>query len=174
MNGQESSEKVLMALRQINRAMDVRSRALVQEFGLTIPQLVLLRALHSMGELSAGQLARYISASAATVTGVLSRLEKRDLVVRTRSHTDKRRIAVDLTEEGRRLLQKAPSLFHRQFADRFAGLEPWEQSLLLSSVQRIVSMMEADQFRDEPEEEGNARAQEVNEVAGATSGAGHE
>ena len=74
--------KVLISLRRIMRAVDLHSRSLNQRYGLTGPQLIILRELSRLGEISGSELARSVSLSLPTVTGILTRLEKRDLVSR--------------------------------------------------------------------------------------------
>lgn len=137
-------EDVLVTLRQIIRAIDLHSRKLVQDHGLTGPQLVLLKAVGRGKDLPAGELARQVSLSQGTVTGVLDRLERRGLIVRMRSRADRRRVLVRLTEAGFSVLAEAPSLLQDQFVERFRKLADWEQTLILSSLQRVSSMMGAD------------------------------
>ena len=134
---------VVVALRRIIRAIDLRSRHLVTRYGLTGPQLVVLRELESHDGISVGQLTRSIHLSQATVTGILDRLAKRELVRRRRSDRDRRRVHVWLTEAGKQLLVDAPSLLQEEFTEQFGKLEDWEQSQILSALQRVVSMMEA-------------------------------
>lgn len=137
------TEMVVVALRRIIRAIDLRSRFLVTRYGLTGPQLMVLRELSAHNGVSVGELTRAIHLSQATVTGILDRLAKRGLVRRQRSDQDKRRVLVWLTEEGEHLLADAPPLLQEEFTDEFSKLEDWEQSQILSALQRIVSMMEA-------------------------------
>jgi DNA-binding MarR family transcriptional regulator len=134
---------VMVALRRIIRAIDLHSRHLVAKYGLTGPQLALLRELSTHEGVSVGQLTRALHLSQATVTGILDRLAKRDIVRRQRSDQDRRRVEVWLTETGKQLLTDAPPLLQEQFTDEFGKLEDWEQSQILSSLQRVVSMMEA-------------------------------
>jgi hypothetical protein len=47
-------------------------------------------------------------------------------------------------------LEQAPKPLQENFISRFQNLEEWEQSLLLSSVQRISSMMNADDIDAAP------------------------
>ena len=144
MNRPSVHEEVLVTLRQIIRGIDLHSRRLVQEHGLTGPQLVLLRAIGSVREISLGELARQVSLSQGTVTGVADRLEGRGLIVRTRSEADRRRVLVRLTEAGFSVLAEAPSLLQDEFVACFRKLAPWEQTLILSSLQRVASMMGAE------------------------------
>lgn len=140
----DKHEEVLIALRQIIRAIDLHSRKLNKLAGLTGPQLVLMRAIRDSGEVTIRQLSNNTNMSQATATTILDRLEKRNLVIRERSKLDKRKVHAYLTDEGKELLAKAPQPLQEDFVARFHRLEEWEQSLLLSSVQRISSMMNAE------------------------------
>lgn len=134
---------MLLALRRIIRAIDLHSRSLIQQCGLTGPQLVVLQSLSELGRVSVGELATTVSLGQATMTGILTRLEKRGLVERRRSAEDKRRMMVETTPAGVGVLREAPPLLQESFLRQFDGLEDWEQSLIISSLQRVVAMMEA-------------------------------
>ncbi len=144
------SRDVLVALRRIMRAIDLHSRHLMQQHGVSGPQLVILQELAHIGEAPIGTLAKAVSLSQATVTGIMDRLEKRDLVKRRRDENDKRRVLVEVTSEGKRLLLAAPPPLQESFVREFTQLEVWEQSLILSSLQRVVSMMEATELEATP------------------------
>ena len=137
------TEMVVVALRRIIRAIDLRSRFLVTRYGLTGPQLTVLRELSGHSGVFVGELSRAIHLSQATVTGILDRLAKRELIRRQRSDQDKRRVQVWLTDTGKQMLIDAPPLLQEEFTDEFSKLEDWEQSQILSTLQRVVSMMEA-------------------------------
>jgi DNA-binding MarR family transcriptional regulator len=139
-------DAVMVALRRITQSLDLHSRYLMREFGLTGPQLVILQKLSKSEEISVGELSRAISLSQATVTGILERLEKRGLIQRTRSRVDRRRVMVESTAECARLLDRAPPLMGKSFTGAFAELQEWEQMMILSSLQRLVELMEADPF----------------------------
>ena len=138
-----TTELVLLALRRIIRAIDLRSRYLVTRHGLTGPQLIVLKEVSANGGCCVSELTRAIHLSQATATGILDRLEKRRLVRRERSAHDRRRVLSWLTEGGQQLLADAPPLLQEEFTAEFAKLEEWEQTQILSSLQRVVSMMEA-------------------------------
>jgi hypothetical protein len=95
-------------------------------------------------------LAREIHLGQATVTGILSRLEKRGLVVRTRANHDRRSVLVETTAEGARLLQDAPSPLQERFHAGLSRLQPWERTMILATLQRIASMMDAQQIEAAP------------------------
>lgn len=94
------------------------------------------------GEITAGQLAKNVSLGNATVTGILDRLSKRGLIERRRADEDKRRVLVKLTNLGVGTLSNAPSLLQGRFVTELERLADWEQTLLLSSLQKVALMME--------------------------------
>ncbi len=134
---------VVMSLRRIIRAIDLRSRFLVTQHGITGPQLTVLKELSLHSGVSVSALTKAIHLSQATVTGILDRLEKRELISRERSNQDKRCVQIWLTENGKQMLVDAPPLLQEEFTKEFSQLEDWEQSQILSSIQRVVSMLEA-------------------------------
>ena len=81
---------VLMALRQIIRATDLQSKRMTKVCGLTIPQIMVLRGIEKLGDVTVKRVSQDISLSQATVTTILNRLEERQLIERVRSATDKR------------------------------------------------------------------------------------
>lgn len=138
-----NAEKVLVALRRVIRATDLHSKQLVKTASVTGPQLLLMQAIQRQENAIISELAREVSLSQATVTSILDRLEKRELILRRRSEEDKRKVHIQLTEQGRQLLETAPTALQHEFAQKFSTLEDWEQSMILSSLQRIAGMMDA-------------------------------
>jgi DNA-binding MarR family transcriptional regulator len=134
---------VLNTLRQIIRAMDIRSRHLAKTVGLTVPQLVVLRAIDEQGQLPIGRIAEGVSLSQATVTNIVDRLAQRGLVVRERGDVDRRKVWLTVTSAGEELLAKSPDILDKEFVDAFEELQPWEQSQILASFQRVAAMMRA-------------------------------
>lgn len=146
----KSHYTVLITLRKIIRAIDLYSKKLVRDTGLTGPQLLLMQSIADNGELAVGSLANNVSLSQATVTSILDRLETRGYILRTRSTEDKRRVLVTLTEQGHSALAVAPDLIQQEFIERFKQLEEWEQTMIVSSLQRVASMMNAEEIDAAP------------------------
>jgi DNA-binding MarR family transcriptional regulator len=134
---------ILAALRRIIRAIELHSRQLMQDYGLTGPQLATLQEIARTGGCSPGDLASELQVSQATITGILDRLEKHNLVRRTRNGDDRRGVDVSVTEPGVELLETAPPLLQDRFCQEFAQLQNWEQNMLLANLQRIAAMMNA-------------------------------
>ena len=145
------SYDVLVTLRQIIRATDMHSKQLVKRYGLTAPQLMVLKEIMNDEDINIGKVAKKVSLSQATVTNIIDRLETRELVTRERSLQDKRRVIVRVTDKTREILKNNPSVLQEEFLQSFKQLEEWEQNLILSSIQRIAKMMGAEDIQITPE-----------------------
>ncbi|MFC5584621.1 MarR family winged helix-turn-helix transcriptional regulator [Nitratireductor kimnyeongensis] len=137
----EELRGVEKCIRRIVRANDVHSRALAKQIGLTAPQLIILKAIAALGEVTTTVLSAHVDLSAATVITVLDNLETRLLVERYRSRHDRRVVHTRLTEQGRVLLKRAPEPMGDAFGRRFAALAPERRSQLISALTTIADIM---------------------------------
>jgi DNA-binding MarR family transcriptional regulator len=146
----EYEENILRSLRKITRAIDLYSHQLARQFKLTGPQIVCLRQLRREGTITPSRLAKEVSLSQATITGILDRLEARGLIERERSKEDRRRVIIQLTDNGAELAASAPSPLQERFATKLAGLPKENRAVIDTVLEQIVSMMEAEQLEAAP------------------------
>ncbi len=135
-------DQLFVALRRITRAMDLQSRLLLQDYGLTAPQLSALWAISRLQPVPAGVVAREIHLGYSTVTGILDRLERRGWIGRARGDRDRRSVSLCLTAEGECFLAGAPKLLKSGFQQRLAGLRQWERMQIVATLQRVADMMD--------------------------------
>jgi DNA-binding MarR family transcriptional regulator len=143
-------QEVITALRRVIRATDLHSKHLVKTAGLTASQVLLMQTIDTQGSATSSELASAISLSQATVTVILDRLEDRGFIQRQRSKTDKRKILITLTEQGQKALQHAPKPLQESFIQQFKQLEQWEQTAIISALQRVAHMMNASEIDASP------------------------
>ena len=157
----QKDEELLVALRRVIRAIDLRSKQLSRDVGLTGPQLLVMQNINKQAGIMVRQIADNINLSPATVTSILDRLETKQLVQRIRSTEDKRKVGVYLTDQGHEILEDAPLPFQEHFINRFAQLKEWEQSQMVATMQRIASMMDAEDIDASPMLEVGSLAEKV-------------
>ncbi|MFQ5424089.1 MAG: MarR family winged helix-turn-helix transcriptional regulator [Phycisphaerae bacterium] len=143
-------DEIVAALRRIIRAVDLHSRHLMHQVGLTWPQLATLRAAERLGGCSIGALARAVHLGQPTLTGIVQRLERAGHVERSRHQQDGRSVTVTITSSGRNLLKDAPSLLQDRFHAELAKLKDWERFQTLASLQRIAEMMDVETLDASP------------------------
>ncbi len=141
---------LLISIRKITRAIDLHSIYLKKEFGLTIPQLIILLEVSNTKEISITDLSKLINLSQATVTDIVNRLVKNQFLSKERNDKDKRMVVIKPLKKCMNLLEQAPPPLQEVFTQRFAALENWEQLMLLSALSRVVNLMSAEEIDAAP------------------------
>lgn len=146
----DQHNEVLIALRRLIRATDLYSKHLSKTTGLTTPQLLILQNLSAQGEATVSELAKAINLSQATVTTILDRLVKKEFILRERSTEDRRKVITRLTEQGQAAIKDTPTALQENFIQQYSALDDWEQTMILSSLQRLATMMDAENLDAAP------------------------
>jgi len=142
--------EVLVHLRRIIHATDLQSKRVARVCGLTIPQVMVLNSIDLLGDVTVKRISDEVSLSQATVTTILNRLEDRGLLERVRNPDDKRIVNARLTPAGRSALAASPPLLHESFIQRFERLSKQEKAKILSSLQSVAGMMDAEDLDAAP------------------------
>jgi len=82
------------------------TKGLASQFGLTGPQLTVIKLLESFDNLSLSSLSERIRAQNSTVTGIIDRMEREGLVRRERSTSDRRVVHIRLSDKGLKLARQ--------------------------------------------------------------------
>lgn len=90
-------------LNSTQNAVHAYFREKLQPFGVTPIQYSLLKCLWEEDTQTPTQLAQTLQVDSSTVTGLLERLEKKQLIIRRYSQEDRRSVYVCLEDEGRKL-----------------------------------------------------------------------
>jgi DNA-binding MarR family transcriptional regulator len=93
------------------------------QFGVTARQVTLLALVEHSPGLTLRALADAEAISAPALSGQIDRLEEAGLLVRIRSEVDRRRVGLELTPEGTRLLRFVRERRTAWLAERLSGLE---------------------------------------------------
>lgn len=107
------------ALYSAERRIGHEYRELLSPWKLSYTQYLVLVALWSDGELTVGALGKLLGLDSGTLSPLLKRLERRDLLIRTRDEFDDRQVNVSLTDAGKELqlaLAHIPTCLAEQLA----------------------------------------------------------
>ncbi|WP_431015666.1 MarR family winged helix-turn-helix transcriptional regulator [Bradyrhizobium pachyrhizi] len=106
--------------------------------GLTAPQFSTLAKLKEVGPCSQNYLGRLIHYDSATITGVINRLKSRGLIESIVDPLDRRRVAIDLTENGRLVADRAIAAVKEVSRETFLPLSPAEHATLTALLKKII------------------------------------
>ncbi len=124
------------------------TKELARRVELTGPQLTVVKLLETVGDLSLSDLSDRIRAQNSTVTGIIDRMEREGLVVRTRSSEDRRVVHIQLTEKGARIARDIPVEPMEMFRSALGSLTGGEMRELLRILTKIARRVQSIVRRD--------------------------
>lgn len=133
----------LQAISNIYRAAAaVRRRAertVLAEHNLSWGGFTCLWVLWVWGEMETANLAAECDLAKGTLTGLLTTLEKQDLVERERLDSDRRRVMVHLTAAGRTTIEAVFPVFNEFEGQMSAGLSDAEKHELAHHLRKVIT-----------------------------------
>jgi MarR family transcriptional regulator, organic hydroperoxide resistance regulator len=113
------------------------TKGMASQFGLTGPQLTVIKLLESFQDLSLSSLSERIRAQNSTVTGIIDRMEREGLVRRERSTTDRRVVHIRLSDKGQKLARQIQVEPMEIFRDALASLTQADLRDLLRIMNKL-------------------------------------
>ena len=92
----------------VDHALQRRSKSMAATLGITGPQRLVIRIIGRFPSIHARQLADILHLHPSSLTALLKRLERRDLVRRWPDERDRRRWLLGLTRQGQTLNRETP------------------------------------------------------------------
>ena len=117
------------------------TKGMASQFGLTGPQLTVIKLLETFENLSLSSLSERIRAQNSTVTGIIDRMEREGLVRRERSTTDRRVVHIKLSDKGQKLarqIQVEPMEIFRGALGSLTGADLKDLLRIMNKLQRYV------------------------------------
>ena len=143
---------ILVKLRKIIRSINLESKRIEKEFGISIPQLLVLQFLSDQEDYrtSAKNIKSYLNLNASTVSGIISRLESKTLVAKLPRQDDKRASFITLTAKGAELLQKSPVTLQEKLSEKLKKLSPEQIQELDANIQLLTDILDAQELDAAP------------------------
>ena len=123
-------------LLQARESVMAHTRPGLRKNGLSDQQWRVLRVLGEHGLMETGQIARQALILGPSLTGVLTRMQRDELIQRTQDPQDQRRTVVELTDKGRKLVEKLAHLIEAHYA-------LMEQSLGEQKLAQLYTLLDA-------------------------------
>ena len=101
------SNQVCFPLYSASRLLTKAYKPFLDEIGITYPQYLVLLVLWENDGISVNQITEKLMLNTNTIPPLLKRMEKMNLIQRTRNSEDERCVIVELTEAGKEIKQKA-------------------------------------------------------------------
>jgi DNA-binding MarR family transcriptional regulator len=76
-------------LRKVDYIIRLKGRKILNDFNITVPQFTALQILINNGELTIGELSQKMALACSTITDLIDRMEKSELVIREKDEKEK-------------------------------------------------------------------------------------
>ena len=111
----------------------------LEPYRLTPFHYLVLCCLWEEDGLSTSGIAHKLKQLGATLTGVVDRMEERNLVYRQRDLDDRRIVRIWLTDEGKELMNVLPPLGEQTIITATQGFSQAEHELALQFIDRLIA-----------------------------------
>ena len=142
--------RILTALRRVIRSVDIYSKKLNTALGLTTPQLLCLYTLAKSESMILKDLAPEVNLGVSTVNGIVDRLEAKQYLTRRRSEKDRRKVYLEISISGKKIVAEAPSLLQDKLSASLSELSEVEQITITESLERVVELMKVEKLDASP------------------------
>jgi DNA-binding MarR family transcriptional regulator len=135
--------EILIRIRKIIRSVNLESKRIEKEYSISIPQLLCLNFLDKKENFMAShkEIKDFLQLNASTVTGIISRLEKKGFVARLPNRKDKRVGLISITAKGSDLLENTPEPLHEQLSGKLKSLTQEELNELMDAFDTIIEFL---------------------------------
>ncbi len=137
-----SIKSIVWALRRIVSLIYQDSKNMNKQYGFTGPQSLVIKSLYSSNKpLSSVALSRNLCVTPANITGIIDRLEEKEIVKRIKRQDDRRQNLIELTEQGKKYGEKLPDLIEEKLIKGLANLNPTEIYGIYSALDNIINII---------------------------------
>jgi len=127
-------------LRMVSIILRKRGRDILEDFGVTPPQLDALNFLKHKA-LTMGELGQKMYLACSTATDLIDRMERNGLIVRERDAKDRRVIRLRITPKGEQVIAEVVKARKRYLAGVLSKVAPEDRKTLVQSVAKIHELM---------------------------------
>lgn len=143
---------VLISIRKILRSINLESKRVQKEHGISIPQYLCLNFLMKQEnyKTTGKELRVHLNLNASTVTGIISRLESKGFIAKLPNEVDKRSTYIYLTALGMEKEKSIPALLHEKLSQKLSRLPENALTEVQSSLALLIRFMEVENMDASP------------------------
>ena len=104
------SNQICFPLYSVSRLITQKYKPFLDELGITYPQYLVLLVLWEKDEISVNEISQKLILKTNTLSPLLQRMAKLELIVRNRSFQDERSVIIVLTDKGKKMKAAASSI----------------------------------------------------------------
>lgn len=129
------------SLRQIDYIVRKKGREILKDNYLTAPQFIALQRIISKGDLTIGELSTEMSLACSTITDLIDRMEKNQLVTRFKDENDRRVVRIRVEEKGNKVVEDVLNRRKDYISKVLESFNKEEKELLAQNLMKLYEVM---------------------------------
>lgn len=129
-------------LRRIDYIIRKKGREILLDFNITVPQFTALQILINQGNMTIGELSQKMALACSTITDLIDRMEKAELVSRKRDEQDKRVVRIEVLPKGYNILEEVLKKRIEFLNSKLTNLSYEEKESLDKGLESLYEAME--------------------------------
>jgi len=128
-------------LRKVDYIIRRKGRVILSDFNITVPQFTALQILINNGEMTISELSQNMDLACSTITDLIDRMEKTNLVRRKKDDQDKRVVRVEVLQEGHDILARVLEKRIEFLDDKLRGVTEEDKQTLSTALKNLYMGM---------------------------------
>lgn len=128
-------------LRKIDYIIRIKGREILSDLSITSPQFTALQILINNGNMTIGELSQKMSLACSTITDLIDRMEKTQLVIRKKDDKDKRVVRVEVLPKGFDILEQVLDKRRNYLALKLNSFDIEQKEILTSGLSTLYEAM---------------------------------
>ncbi|WP_409229328.1 MarR family winged helix-turn-helix transcriptional regulator [Gudongella sp. SC589] len=140
-NKSEHVDLIEEYLRKVDYIIRKKGRVILSDFNITVPQFTALQILINNGDMTISELSQKMDLACSTITDLIDRMEKTNLVRRRKDEQDKRVVRVEVLQEGHDILSKVLEKRIEFLSDKLKGVAEDDKQALRTALENLYFEM---------------------------------
>ncbi|WP_352418853.1 MarR family transcriptional regulator [Proteiniborus sp.] len=128
-------------LRKVDWIIRKKGREILNDINITDPQFIALQHIVNNEQLTIGELSQKMFLACSTITDLIDRMEKSELVVREKDEQDKRIVRLKAQPKGRDIVKQVLEKRREYLSDKLAGVSDNDKDMLLKNLKYLHEAM---------------------------------
>lgn len=133
------SLKAFVVLMKASKSIEERIKRDIKRYGVSTTEFTILEALYHKGQLTVQQICDAVLINSGSMTYVIDKLQKRGLLKRFPSQQDRRVVQVQITDEGKEVMDEIFPKHQAVIEEIFTDIEPEDKQKLVDLLKTVGS-----------------------------------
>jgi DNA-binding MarR family transcriptional regulator len=140
-NKSEHVDSIEEYLRKVDYIIRKKGRVILSDFNITVPQFTALQILINNGDMTISELSQKMDLACSTITDLIDRMEKTNLVRRRKDEQDKRVVRVEVLQEGHDILARVLEKRIEFLSEKLKGVTEEDKRTLRTALENLYMEM---------------------------------